>query len=218
MDKEKNLKIFEDNLDGFCDRYKAWREIKFSDIKDFDCNNYIFWTHSVRIRTQEPEFYSINSSLKSTGTFYNGTENFDIAFNPFTLEQKKRVSLALSTSNDHYTYGRIGYIVKAPIENMIVTGQASWHESNEELRNHRLLSPNELIKNDIFHEAVFDGKTIYGSLEPVSIFINLTNANQMEIEKTLLELEQIKMATGNIFPILDLSSLEYRLGANSKKI
>jgi len=132
------------------------------------------------------------------------------------MKKKKRLSVALTTSVDNYTYGRIGYIVSAPVENILYVGQAPFDKTNEELRRTPLKTPQE-AKSDMFREIVLEGSTMYGIVRPVAIFLNLSDATEEEVVKTMFLLEQIKKSTGGVFPVLDLSDRNYTLKSNFSK-
>ena len=206
-----NLDFLEDiNLDKFL----LWRKLIFSDVLNFDSNNYVFFTHSVQIRTKSNEYYR---KITENNNAYSPIEDsYDIAFNPNDLKKKKRISVSLTTSEDNYTYGRIGYIVSAPVENILYVGQAPFDKTNDELRRMPLKMPQD-AKKDMFHEVILEGSTIYGIVKPVAIFINLSGATEEEITKTILMLEQIQKETGGIFPIIDLSSPDYNLKSGKRK-
>ena len=200
--------------DIHADRYDLWRKVMFSDVSNFDSNNYAFFTHSVKIRRKSDEFY--RGYDNSDSKYSPDTDSFDIAFNPYDLSKKKRISVALTTSDDNYTYGRIGYIVGAPVENILYVGQAPFGKSNDELRSLPLKTPED-AKEDEFREVVLEGKTMYGTVKPVAIFVNLSDATEEEISETMDFLEQIREATGGAFPVLDLSSKDYRMRNGSGK-
>ena len=112
------------------DRYTEWRKISFSNIHNFDLENFMFLTYSIPIdENDQSKFYKW---IISDSSFYDNNQDFDITLNPFQLRMKKRISVSLTTSNDYYTYGRIGYIVSAPVENILYVGQASFDDSNSD--------------------------------------------------------------------------------------
>ncbi|MBE6157096.1 MAG: hypothetical protein E7161_05110 [Firmicutes bacterium] len=215
MDKEKIKDYqFAELKDMYVDKYLLWRKVTFSDIMNFDPNNYTFFTYSISVRTTQSEFYA---GLKKNGNAYSPSDDYlDIAFNPFDMKKKKRLSVALTTSVDNYTYGRIGYIVSAPVENILYVGQAPFDKTNEELRRTPLKTPQE-AKSDMFREIVLEGSTMYGIVRPVAIFLNLSDATEEEVVKTMFLLEQIKKSTGGVFPVLDLSDRNYTLKSNFSK-
>lgn len=219
MDKEKindvnNDYQFDILKDMHVDKYLLWRKVMFSDAMNFDPDNYIFFTHSISVRKTQSEFYV---GLKQNGNVYSPSDDYlDITFNPFAMKKKKRISVSLTTSVDNYTYGRIGYVVSAPVENILYVGQAPFDKTNEELRRTPLKTPQE-AQNDMFREIVLEGSTMYGIVRPVAIFLNLSNATEEEIDKTMFLLEQIKKSTGGVFSVLDLSDKKYTLKSNSSK-
>lgn len=218
MDKEKNDVNKDYKLDVLkdihVDKYLLWRKVMFSDPMNFDPDNYIFFTHSISVRTKQSEFYV---GFRQNGNAYSPSDDYlDIAFNPFAIRKKKRISVALTTSADNYTYGRIGYIVSAPVENILYVGQAPFDKTNEELRRAPLKTPQE-AQNDMFREIVLEGSTTYGVVRPVAIFLNLSDATEEEVVKTMFLLEEIKKSTGGVLPVVDLSDKNYTLKRNSSK-
>ena len=203
MNKEK---IFDANndyqfdvfKDMHVDKFLLWRKVVFSDPMNFEPDNYTFFTHSVSVRTKQSDDY------------------LDITLNPYDMKKKERISVSLTTSADNYTYGKIGYIVSAPVENILYVGQAPLDKTNDELRRISLKTPQEAQK-DIFREIVLEGSTMYGIVRPVAIFVNLSNATEEEIAKTMFLLEQIKKSTGGVLPVLDLSDKNYILKDNHNK-
>ena len=219
MDKERINDInkdyqFDVSKDMHVDKYLLWRKMIFSDTMNFDPDNYTFFTYSISVRKTQSEFYA--GIKKDVNAYSPSDDYFDIAFNPYYMKNKKRISVSLTTSVDNYTYGRIGYIVSAPVENILYVGQAPFDKTNEELRQTPLKTPQE-AQNDMFREVVLEGSTVYGSVRPVAIFLNLSDATEEEVVKTMFLLEQIKESTGGVFPVLDLSDKNYTLKSNSSK-
>lgn len=197
------------------DRYIQWRKINFSDINNFDSENFIFLTHSLTDEKSRDNFKMMISNTK----LYSREQDFDLSEFPFAMKNKTRISCALTTSKDYYTYGRIGYIVSAPIENILYVGQAPFNESNEELRNKALLSPEDICKGNVFfNEVTLEGSTIYGITKPIAIFINLTDASELEQYMVIQKLYKIVESTGGIFPVLNLTNkrLEVKKSGKSK--
>ena len=219
MEKEKINDIdkdyrFDTLKDVYVDKYLLWRSVIFSDTMNFDPDNYTFFTHSISVKTTQSKFYV---GLEKNGNAYSPSDDYlDIAFNPYEMKKKKRISVSLTTSADNYTYGRIGYIVSAPVENILYVGQAPFDKTNEELRQTSLKTPQE-AQRDIFREIVLEGSTMYGIVRPVAIFVNLSDATEKEAVETMFLLEQIKESTGGVFPVLDLSDKNYTLKNNSSK-
>lgn len=197
------------------DRYIQWRKISFSDINNFDSENFIFLTHSLTDEKSRDNFKMMISNTK----LYSREQDFDLSEFPFAMKNKTRISCALTTSKDYYTYGRIGYIVSAPIENILYVGQAPFNESNDELRNKALLSPEDICKGNVFfNEVTLEGSTIYGITKPIAIFINLTDASELEQYMVIQKLYKIVESTGGIFPVLNLTNkrLEVKKSGKSK--
>lgn len=197
------------------DRYIQWRKINFSDINNFDSENFIFLTHSLTDEKSRDNFKMMISNTK----LYSREQDFDLSEFPFAMKNKTRISCALTTSKDYYTYGRIGYIVSAPIENILYVGQAPFNESNDELRNKALLSPEDICKGNVFfNEVTLEGSTIYGITKPIAIFINLTDASELEQYMVIQKLYKIVESTGGIFPVLNLTNkrLEVKKSGKSK--
>lgn len=197
------------------DRYEQWRKINFSNIKDFDSENFVFLTHSLADEDSKDIFKMQISNTK----LYSDTQNFDLSEFPFAMKNKKRISCALTTSKDYYTFGRIGYIVSAPIENILYVGQAPFNESNDELRNRALLSPEDILEGKVlFNEVVLEGSTIYGIAKPLAIFINLTDASELEQYIVMQKLNKIVESTVGLYPVLDLTNkkLEVKKSEKSK--
>lgn len=195
------------------DMYTEWRKIAFSDINNFDIENFTFLTYSVPIGTQGNLF----KATISNSNLYDKGQDFDVSLNPIKLRIKKRISAALTTSNDYYTYGRIGYIVSAPVENILYIGQAPFNYSNDDLRKKPLRNPNDVFSgNVLFHEIVLEGSTYYGYVKPLAIFINLTDATDIERFQVEYELEKIREATFGLYPVLDLTDRR-KLKDSSKK-
>ncbi len=193
------------------DRFAEWREVPFTDIDNFDYNNFTFFTYSVHLDTSSDYFKNLISNSK----LYDKHQDFDISLNPESLWRKKRISVALTTSNDYYTYGRIGYVVSSPIENILYVGQAPFNDTNDQLRNKRLNSPNDIFSGNVFfNEVVLEGSTIYGNVLPVAIFINLTDATLEERIQVEWKLGKIREATFDFYPILDLTK-EKKLDSKS---
>ncbi len=197
------------------DRYTEWRKISFSNIHNFDLDNFMFLTYSIPIdENDQSKFYKW---IISDSSFYDNNQDFDITLNPFQLRMKKRISVSLTTSNDYYTYGRIGYIVSAPVENILYVGQASFDDSNSDLREKNLKAPDDvLLGNVLFHEIVLEGSTTYGDVKPLAIFINLTNATNVERFQVEQKLEKIRKATFDVYPILDLTDPQKKQQNNNK--
>ena len=184
------------------DRYVQWRKINFSDINDFDSENFIFLTYSLTDDDSEDIFKMQISNTK----LYSAMQDFDLSEFPFAMQKKKRISCSLTTSKDYYTFGRIGYIVSAPMENILYVGQAPFNQTNDELRDKNLLSPEDIIEGKVwFNEVVLEGSTIYGIAKPVAIFINLTGASELEQYVVIQKLNKIKESTGGMFHIFDLT-------------
>ena len=55
-DKSKYYK-FNILEDIHVDKYSLWKKVIFSDIMNFNPNNYVVFTHSISIRTKSSEFY-----------------------------------------------------------------------------------------------------------------------------------------------------------------
>lgn len=196
------------------DRYNEWRKISFSDINDFDLENFSFLTYSVPIDSQDNFFKDIISN----SNLYDKNQDFDVSLNPIRLRMKKRISVALTTSADYYTYGRIGYIVSAPVENILYVGQASFDDSNEELRKKALKSPNDVLSGNIlFHEVLLEGSTYFGDVKPLAIFINLTDATDIECFQVERILEKIRKETYDLYPVLDLTERKKELINSSER-
>lgn len=197
------------------DRYTEWRKISFSDINHFDLENFIFLTYSIPIDgNAQANFFK---SMISNSNLYEKSQDFDISLNPIQLRMKKRISVSLTTSNNYYTYGRIGYIVSAPIENILYAGQAPFNDSNSDLREKNLKSPDDVLLGKVpFHEIVLEGSTYYGDVKPLAIFINLTDATNLERFQVEQTLEKIKKTTFGLYPIFDLTNPKKELKNNSK--
>ena len=197
------------------DRYIQGRKINFSDINDCDSENFIFLTYSL---TDEYSKEIFKMQISNT-RLYSRTQDFDLSEFPFAIKNKTRISCALTTSKDYYTYGRIGYIVSAPIENILYVGQAPFNESNDELRNRVLLGPEDICEGKVlFNEVVLEGNTIYGIVRPLAIFTNLTDASELEQYIVMQKLNKIVESTGGIYPVLDLTDkrLEVKKSGKSK--
>lgn len=197
------------------DRYADWRKISFSDINNFDLENFIFLTYSIPIDgAAQTNFFK---GMISNSSLYDKNQDFDVSLNPLKLRMKKRISVALTTSNDYYTYGRIGYIVSAPLENILYVGQAPFTYSNRDLREKTLKAPDDvLLGNVLFNEIVLEGSTNYGYVKPLAIFINLTDATYVERFQVEWKLEKIREATSGLYPILDLTNPKKELKNNIK--
>ncbi len=195
------------------DRYAEWRKINFSDITDFDPENFIFLTHSLPNEDSRDFFKTQISNTK----LFSDNQNFDLSKFPFAIKNKKRISCALTSSKNCYTYGRIGYIVSSPIENILYIGQASFNETNDELRNKDLLSPEDVFDGKVlFNEVVLEGSTMYGVVKPLAIFINLTDASVLEQYMVMQKLNEIEESTFGMYPVLDLTNNKLELKKSGK--
>lgn len=198
------------------DRYNEWRNISLSEIESFDIENYYIFIHSVNFDDNYHD-YMKSRIKKDTTTFSEIEANIDILENPFDLSKRSRISTSFDTSKQFRTaphYGRVGFIVKFPVENIIYVGQG-FNKTNKELKALPLLSPEDVINGkDYFNEVLVEGSTKYGKIVPIAIFVDYTgiyneysqmDINPFEREKTNAELIKLFEKSGKKLPIVDIT-------------
>lgn len=192
------------------------KKINFFDINDFNSENFVFFTYSLTNKYSKDVFKMQISNTR----LYSEIQDFYLFKFPFAMKNKTIISCSLTTSKDYYTYGRIGYIVSAPIENILYVGQAPFNESNDKLGNKTLLSPYDIrAGKGLFNEVILEDSTIYGITRPLAIFINLTDTSELEQYMILQKLNKVKEATSGIYPVLNLTNnkLEVKSLENQNK-
>lgn len=200
------------------DRYCEWRKIIMSDVNNFDINNYNLFIHAVNLDDKYSSL--IRSNIAKTNNYSEVQASIDIRKNPFDIAKRNRISTSFVSSKqkrDFPCYGRVGFILNVPIENIMYVGfDGRYEKTNEELRNMQLLSPQDIIDGKVlFNQVIVEGTTEYGKVVPMGIFVDYSGIynelskmdnNEWERNETNHNLQKLIELTGDIFPIIDITS------------
>ena len=199
------------------DRYDEWRKIIMSDVNNFDINNYNLFIHSVNLNEQYAGL--IRSNIAKSSNYSETQALIDIKKNPFDIAKRNRISTSFVSSKqkrDSACYGRVGFILSVPTENIMYVGfDGKYEKTNEELRCMQLLSPQDIIDDKVlFNQVIVEGTTEYGKVIPIGIFVDYSGIyneftkmdnNEWERKETNEDLQKLVEITGNIFPIVDIT-------------
>lgn len=109
------------------DKWQNIRNFKFSSVKEFDSNDFVFLVHAVDLLDEVLSDYHLNTLLKDYGDNYETHKKIDLVSNPERIAEKDMLSCSLVAKRGDKefleTYKPFGFIIKCPVENIIMASR-----------------------------------------------------------------------------------------------
>ena len=156
-----------------------FRDMEYSDMDNFDPNNYIILVNAISINTDVRGLQRMITKENRT----EQVEEINLVYNPERIADKLISSCSLLVKTDEYdnqhTWSRVGLIIKAPYQNILRSSPkdlgADFVNPSQEIEKYtggNKGNPKELAESDCMNEVVVQGTTKHGKIEIIGVFIN----------------------------------------------
>ncbi len=110
------------------DKWQNIRHFKFSSVKNYNPNNFVFLVHAIDLPAEILSTYHLSILLKDYGDNYNSSQRIDLALDPQRIAEKELLSCTLVAKKGDKetltTYKPFGFIIKCPVENVVMVSRS----------------------------------------------------------------------------------------------